>query len=312
MWIPHFGFILWPHKDTKKEDIAKSEKDKALREFEVQFELESSDARTTGKVAIELQKETRQKLTDGTGKSGSVIFEPTRDHQLKRIIAIFESTNRDSAVEYAYNVICHHLSFWSLMYGISIGVWAIVVYDRKHNTAWEATPQRPQPEKLVIPAGLAFSEQFIIVLSLYREGRNSSSPYYRFLCFYKILEAFYERREAFRAMDELLKANPVVLKRKTKRVTDEMLIFALVPTKQRGTYKGMTLGALFKHFDAYHRAGIAHVYPTGTAWTNLDDFATYTEYVWLSNLAEQAARLAITDEIDLWTKANKAGIVKIK
>jgi hypothetical protein len=47
------------------------------------------------------------------------------------------------------------------------------------------------------PAGgamSALSDEFCEYASLYREGMNANTPFYRFLCFYKIVESLYTRR----------------------------------------------------------------------------------------------------------------------
>jgi hypothetical protein len=40
----------------------------------------------------------------------------------------------------------------------------------------------------------ALSDEFCEYASLYREGMNANTPFYRFLCFYKIVESLYTRR----------------------------------------------------------------------------------------------------------------------
>lgn len=67
-------------------------------------------------------------------------------------------------------------------------------HDQNHLT-WVFAYTSPYRTKIVNPGqAVAFSE-LAPVYALYREGKNASSPFYRFLCYYKILEGiFHELR----------------------------------------------------------------------------------------------------------------------
>lgn len=94
----------------------------------------------------------------------------------------------------AYQALTPFLSSWSLTLDIPVLVETIQVTDLTTHTEMlrvcapyvEMTPGAGVP--------LAFSEDFRHYASVYREGMNTNSPFYRFLCFYKIVESIYVRR----------------------------------------------------------------------------------------------------------------------
>lgn len=310
MWFPHFGFIFTPRHTVDKQKIEASRKDREMREFEVQFDLENLDSRIIRDVPIRLSKIEIKKQSDQRGNECFLKFDPNEENRLMRVTAKFDSDRMIEAVKFSYNSICHLLSFWSLMYGVCIGVYGILVYDKKHDAIFEASPQRTEADPLVFPEVLGFDEKFKVIVALYREGRNSVSPFYRFLCFFKILEAFYEKREAFREMDELIRQSQGALRRVKRRITGEMIALSLVIKDQRQLFENISFGKAFKNLNAQYRVGIAHTYPTDTQWANLDDFDTYMQYVWLSNLADLMTRQIILDELELWREAHEKGLAK--
>ena len=81
------------------------------------------------------------------------------------------------------------LSFWAITAGTGFGIFGLRVIDEKYGVKWKVIPQRSAPEPFYLPLGIEAGQQHAAMMSLYREGRNSASPFYRFLCFYKILEA---------------------------------------------------------------------------------------------------------------------------
>jgi len=297
MWIPHFGFVLW---ERDHEGCAQSDQDKEPRLFDVRFQLENTDLRKIGDVPLSLARPIVVTQTNASGKEIQIRCEPNEEGRLRALIVRLTTSETREALRQAFNDVSHLLSFWSFMYGTNSSIFAIAVHDPKHDASWEARPQHASAEPLLFPTELGFDDHYRVILSLYREARNNSSPFYRFLCYFKILEAFYERREAFGAMDQILKAQSGKIRRPKRRVTKEMLAYALVSQDQLDAFRGKTFGSVYQYLNARYRAGIAHTYPTSTPWANLDDYDTFVQFNWLANLTDQIARQILLDELELW------------
>jgi hypothetical protein len=63
-------------------------------------------------------------------------------------------------------------------------------HDQKHLT-WVFAYTSPYCTKVVNPGLVTASSDLAPVYGLYREGKNASSPFYRFFCYYKILEGIF-------------------------------------------------------------------------------------------------------------------------
>lgn len=94
----------------------------------------------------------------------------------------------------AYEALTFFLSSWSLILDIPVLVETVQVTDLTTHTEMLRI-RAPYVE--MKPGGgtvAALSKEFRQFASVYREGMNSESPFYRYLCFYKIAESVYVRR----------------------------------------------------------------------------------------------------------------------
>ncbi len=98
------------------------------------------------------------------------------------------------AEDLAYQVIAPFLSAWSLHLDIPMHVETIQVTDLQTQT--NSLRVRTPPFEMTFAGGLTpvLTDDFCQYASLYREGMNSNSGFYRFLCFYKIIESIDFRR----------------------------------------------------------------------------------------------------------------------
>ncbi len=191
MWIPHFGYNLWEKDHVNCQN---SDKDKSEREFIVSFFLENTDNRNVKDSDVLLKKNKSKNITifiNTKSENIPVLFEASDRQRLKTIRCKVQEKNRIEALSKAYNPIARTLSFWAVAESSATSIWALAVTDEKHKANWEAKPQEAQAFNFELPQGLTFDKKFNAVFSLYREGRTSRSPYYRFFCFVKILESFF-------------------------------------------------------------------------------------------------------------------------
>ncbi|MFZ0959283.1 MAG: methylamine utilization protein MauJ [Terriglobia bacterium] len=106
----------------------------------------------------------------------------------------FDAQNFDDAQQKAFRSLCPALSDWSIHLEIPLAIWRIETTETRTGGVharfsepfiempWAINPQSsPEPE-------------FRFYAAIYREALNSSSPIYRFLCLFKIMEAIRSRR----------------------------------------------------------------------------------------------------------------------
>ncbi len=115
---------------------------------------------------------------------------------LGKIIAELDAANVEDAERQAYGEIAPFLSAWSLNMDIPVHVETIQVTDlTTHVNALRA--RTPHFEMNWGGGGGAlpfFLEEFCQYASVYREGLNTNSTFYRFLCFFKAIESLITRR----------------------------------------------------------------------------------------------------------------------
>ncbi len=313
MWIPHFGYMLWENGKCSIDSRRQSKIDNTERVFNVSFILENVDQRKIDSTVFELNENMIRTLNE-VSPSGNVVnnlimFEKNSDGRLSRIHLKINTTNFQSAVEKSYNSIAKLLSVVTFSTANPLSIYQIVVEDCTHNVAWEAFPQQVGSEKWALPGGIELNKLFCSAFALYREGRNSNSPIYRFFCFYKILEGFYKSRDLFKDADVIIKSlvtrNPE-LKRTKRKINSDLLLKALAKTKYPDL-EGKTYGEFFKWITAQHRHLVAHIFPkdyTQEQWINVDDFDTYTEFAIVGNIVDLVVRDLLEDELRLWEKIN--------
>lgn len=128
------------------------------------------------------------------GKSYQIVGLPDKQGFLGKLVAELEAESAAGAEQEAYGSLAPFLSAWSMNADIPIHVETIQVTDLKTqvSTLRVVTPHF----EMNFPGGQQpfFQDEFCQYASIYREGLNSNSPFYRFLCFYKIIESVIAKR----------------------------------------------------------------------------------------------------------------------
>jgi hypothetical protein len=128
------------------------------------------------------------------GKNYQLIGHPDKDGFLGKLVCELEADNNDAAESEAYGSVAPFLSAWSMNADIPIHVETIQVTNLTTHTSYlrVVTPHFD----MNFGGGIhpAFRDEFCQYASIYREGLNSNSSFYRFLCFYKIIESLIAKR----------------------------------------------------------------------------------------------------------------------
>ena len=94
----------------------------------------------------------------------------------------------------AYRALMPFLSRWSVTLDIPLAIETIQVTDLTTHTEMLSIRAPFVEMRPGGGVGPPLFQEFCQHASLYREGMNTDSPFYRFLCFYKIVESLYVRR----------------------------------------------------------------------------------------------------------------------
>jgi hypothetical protein len=94
----------------------------------------------------------------------------------------------------AYRALAPFLSAWSASLDIPLSVETIQVTDLNTHTESLRVLHPYLEMKPGGGVGPPLSDEYCHFASVYREAMNATSVFYRFLCFYKIVESFYLRR----------------------------------------------------------------------------------------------------------------------
>lgn len=135
-------------------------------------------------VSVLLQANSKGKLMNLLGLPNDT------GHLGKFIVEELDALGFAHAEEQAYEGLAPFLSAWSLYLDIPVHIETI----QATNLETQASSLRVHTPhfEMTFPGGLTLqlTQEFCQYASIYREGMNTNSSFYRFLCFYKIIEAF--------------------------------------------------------------------------------------------------------------------------
>jgi hypothetical protein len=126
-------------------------------------------------------------LVNDNGCVGKIVVErlPANDHVQAEAVA--------------YRALAPFLSAWSASLDIPLNVETIQVSDLTTHTESLRVLHPYLEMKPAGGVGALLSDEYCHFASVYREAMNATSVFYRFLCFYKIIESFYLRRSKLAA-----------------------------------------------------------------------------------------------------------------
>jgi hypothetical protein len=299
-WIPYFGYYWWePPSDKSK--AQESENNKAERDFYVNFYLERMEWRKIDDSLFRIKDErVIHQESQKYGQMDIKLFKNDKD-RLRMISCRLCSTNRDDALKRAYKTVTYFLSLQTFVSGNASSIYTMSIEDSQNKAIWTCKPQSGIEVPLLIPEAIGFTKEFEMLLSIYREAKNSQSPFYRFLCYYKILEAFYEHRYIFSKTDQIIREKRLQIKRPKRIITKSMVVKAMLHHRM-DEFRGKSYSKYFEYLRSKERIMVAHVFPVDKRKdiADLNDYDLYAEFVSLGNLTDLVARDILHDELMLW------------
>jgi hypothetical protein len=217
------------------------------------------------------QQDADRLLLGVPGKNYQIEGIADKDGFLGKLVFELDAESNQAAETEAYGSLAPFLSAWSINADIPIHVETIQVTNLTTHVSYlrVVTPHF----EMNFPGGIHpfFADDFCQYASIYREALNTNSVFYRFLCFYKIIESLIGKRgrEAKARKDagqdprrtyEVIPEKPDELLALLRRLYpwrtmwDEMAIGQIFPPEVRGE---KVTSVRDKHFRPL-RLGIAH------------------------------------------------------
>jgi hypothetical protein len=233
---------------------------------------------------------------DLLGKPYHFIGLANKDGFLAKFVADLEADSTHAAELEAYGSLAPLLSAWSLNLDIPLHIETIQVTDlTTHVSSLRVfTPYFEMNfggEQLPL-----LQDEFCHYASIYREGLNTNSLFYRFLCFYKIIESLIAKRGRESAAKKMAGRDPRRPYEVIPETTEELLSLLNRLYKWRKLWDDMGVGQIFppevrgkkittvrdNHFRQL-RLGIAHALLQAGEITVILDKIEYIQQVnkWL-------------------------------
>jgi hypothetical protein len=303
-WLPYFGYYWW-QSVSEDDKIRESESNKAERNFYLNVFLERIETRKINDSPVSLFEEKVMHI-QMSSDSMDIKLSKNDENRLRMISCRIRSIDRNDALRKGYNIVARFLSYQTFVYASSSCIFAMRIRDEFNQATWECKPQFTEPAPLYFPSMVNVSKELDVLLSIYRDAKNTFSPFYRFLCYYKILEAFYEHRHVFSEADIVIKKNDFRISRPRRSITKAMVVKSMLHHRM-SEFIGKAYGKYFEYLRSNERIMVAHVFPSDKTKeiADLNDYDLYSEFVSLGNLTELIARDILFDELNLWQQINK-------
>jgi hypothetical protein len=179
------------------------------------------------------------------GKNYQIVGIADKEGFLGKLVCELEAESNDAAEREAYGSVAPFLSAWSMNVDIPIHVETIQVTNLATNATFlrAVTPHF----EMNFGGGMQpfFLDEFCQYASIYREGLNTNSAFYRFLCFYKIIESLIAKRGREGAAKKQAGQDPRRAYEVIPEKTEEILALLQRLYPWRKTWDQMALDQIF-------------------------------------------------------------------
>jgi hypothetical protein len=128
------------------------------------------------------------------GKNYQILGIANKDGFLGKLICDLDADSIEAAERETYGSLAPFLSAWSMNVDIPIHVETIQVTNLASHVSWLRIIAPHFEMNIGGGEQPFFLDEFCQYASIYREGLNTNSAFYRFLCFYKIIESLIGKR----------------------------------------------------------------------------------------------------------------------
>lgn len=185
------------------------------------------------------------------------------------------------------------LDHWSYLGNTPLVIRTVACEDRK-NAVSTVSFTTPYADLTLNPGTGALRKELLPVYGLYREAKNASSPFYRFLCYFKVLEAIYGHLRP--AVFALARKESISLVTQREEVPDhpELRLFW-------SSYIGRPIKALMdKQLEPEYRNAAAHFLADDGRPLNPSDSEAVSKFSNMLLIGELCARVVIDQQADYY------------
>jgi len=149
---------------------------------------------------------------------GSFMGKPTKSGEMGLLEFECDTTNAREAKKKFVEVVSLGLDHLSYIYNVPMVVATVRVFDPKHQSTYIAFSS-PYKGGVVRDHGATLYIEMKSIYAMYREAKNATSEFYRFLCLYKIMEELFGKTRG--RLVRQLKAKGVVINTVNDLVPDD-------------------------------------------------------------------------------------------
>jgi len=292
--LPGELFVVPVFASNAPETDEKRLKDKSFRKFSVHASL--------GKQAL-LSENISLSITKNAGTSyikappdasftklyspeGEIFIYHNSDKELARVEFECETTDTREARNKFLRGFTPFLDRTSFLANVPLHITQISVRDQKHEiqSAYYFTPYHCVQ---INPHKESIQNDLIPIYALYREAKNSTSPFYRFLCYFKIMEGIFSvlRPKYFKDVRE--NGKKITPKKELVPSTDYL-------KEHFPDLVGKPIKPIFdSRFKTEFRNKVAHYLLDSNTPVNVSDFNIFSEFGTELGLIEACSRTTI-------------------
>lgn len=230
--------------------------------------------------------------------AGHFLFHRNKSNELSLISFDCKANNTTKALEKFYNGITPYLDYLSYKYNVPVSIDKVFCEDKKNGVTSISYVTPYIPKSAVVPP-TEIPKEMIPIFALFREAKMATSPYYQFLCYFKILEGIYRKLRP-----ELIakaKLSNVLLDIKKEIVPPHPELLKFQPR-----YIGQSIYSLFqKEFEKEYRNAVSHFALKDGTMINLSDYNIIKKYQGIIALIEICCREVIENQFKFIFKVPK-------
>jgi len=228
---------------------------------------------------------------DFTAGKLQLTFEKNSNNQISLITSKLKATSFNDACNKFLAEVYPFLDYLSYSADRPIVIDNILCKDLKNGLEW-IRYITPYTGVVIESSTGEIYRELHPIFALYREAKNASSDYYKFLCYYKILEGIYKNLRA--SLNKGAKDAGKTINRKREQVPRHPELQKFHPQ-----YIGQSIPELFNNkFRKEYRHAVAHFRLNNGSCLNLSDHNTVARYSNIILLIELCCRVVIGNHID--------------
>lgn len=198
---------------------------------------------------------------------GKFTFYKNNKNEVSLIVHQCQATKWEEAFNKFYSGVTPFLDFLSFESNSPVNIDKTFCWDSK-NEFFAVNYVTPHPLSNINPIQQNFPKELIPIYALYREAKSNSSYFYKFMCYYKILEGIFRHLRP-RLMKEAKHRNIVLEKKKELVPSNEQL------SEHHKTLVGKSIQPVFENeLTKEYRNSVAHYFTDDKDILNVSDYQT--------------------------------------